>query len=304
MTRASTNSTVLAVCSKSPVKCLSNDSALTRSLHTALMVYDWLISLDQEIATIWSKPRTGASVLYLFNRYSLLVSYVLNISTIGRMSTQAHLLSVDPNLKLCRSAMDQHWFGILVSAQSCRVYALTGQNKALSGLTLALGMMPFIVNVASRQLLYGLIHQAYTSTGNCIPDPHRKYGLAWLFQCVQPTRNYCIPLLDCRFHTVLLDCINSRGAEKYVSRYDQQEGNVPFLPATAVFQPSIVHAGVTISTSQDWPGNSFVLFRKGEGDTSGTGAGQGQQIFHHTCLQDGVSIQETYLVIKEFKPLS
>ncbi|KAJ2973595.1 hypothetical protein NUW54_g12036 [Trametes sanguinea] len=193
MTRASTNSTVLAVCSKSPVKCLSNDSALTRSLHTALMVYDWLISLDQEIATIWSKPRTGASVLYLFNRYSLLVSYVLNISTIGRMSTQAHLLSVDPNLKLCRGAMDQHWFGILVSAQSCRVYALTGQNKALSGLTLALGMMPFIVNVASRQLLYGLIHQAYTSTGNCIPDPHRKYGLAWLFQCVQPTRNHCIP---------------------------------------------------------------------------------------------------------------
>ncbi|KAI9066097.1 hypothetical protein FKP32DRAFT_1589980 [Trametes sanguinea] len=121
---ASTNSTVLAVCT--------------------LMVYDWVICLDKEIATIWSKPRTGASVLYLFNRYSLLVSYVLNISTIGRMSTQSCVGVLWTSIVL--------EFSFLLSPavfSSLRVYALTGQNKALSGLTLALGMMPFIVNVGT-----------------------------------------------------------------------------------------------------------------------------------------------------------
>ncbi|OSD01988.1 hypothetical protein PYCCODRAFT_1368558 [Trametes coccinea BRFM310] len=112
--------------------------------------------------------------------------------------------------------------------------------------------------------------------------------------------------LDRRFYEVLLNRINSRippHAEKYASRYDQQDGATPFLPSTAVFLPSIVHAGVTISTSQDRPGNSFVLFRKEGSNTSGVSAGQVQRIFQHARLQEGVSIQETYLVVREFKPL-
>ncbi|OSC99936.1 hypothetical protein PYCCODRAFT_1437914 [Trametes coccinea BRFM310] len=117
---ASTDSTVLAVCT--------------------LLIYDWVICLDQEISAIWSKPRTGASILYLFNRYSLLASYILNMSTIGRICVGVLWLSIVLE------------FSFLLSPavfSSLRVYALTEQNKALSGLTLALGMMPFIVNVAT-----------------------------------------------------------------------------------------------------------------------------------------------------------
>ncbi|KAI8992794.1 hypothetical protein BD414DRAFT_506766 [Trametes punicea] len=44
-----------------------------------LPLYDWLLCLGQEVNLVWARPkaRPGASLLYLLNRYPLMVSYII-----------------------------------------------------------------------------------------------------------------------------------------------------------------------------------------------------------------------------------
>ncbi|KAI5988993.1 hypothetical protein EDD15DRAFT_2285692 [Pisolithus albus] len=45
---------------------------LTRTCQlvpSALMVYDYLISIDREVEYIWKRPRTTTTILYLIVRY-------------------------------------------------------------------------------------------------------------------------------------------------------------------------------------------------------------------------------------------
>ncbi|KAI9061927.1 hypothetical protein FKP32DRAFT_907937 [Trametes sanguinea] len=41
------------------------------------LVYDWLLSLDEEAHYVWPKAKSGASVLYLFSRYATIVVALL-----------------------------------------------------------------------------------------------------------------------------------------------------------------------------------------------------------------------------------
>ncbi|KAI0325706.1 hypothetical protein GY45DRAFT_1260396 [Cubamyces sp. BRFM 1775] len=115
-------------------------------------------------------------------------------------------------------------------------------------------------------------------------------------------------VLGRKLYDVLLRAVNTRlpvGIEPYASRYEPQYSNSPFLPSTAIFSPSITHAGVTIATHQSRPGNSFVLFREGgSGNPSRVCAGQVHRIFQHTRTQGGSTVSDTYLVVKQFRALS
>lgn len=53
---------------------------------TALLVYDWCISLGGEATLFWRAPRTSASILYLFNRYCIMLEWVLAMITIQPVS--------------------------------------------------------------------------------------------------------------------------------------------------------------------------------------------------------------------------
>ncbi|KAI0658048.1 hypothetical protein C8Q70DRAFT_1045994 [Cubamyces menziesii] len=90
----------------------------------------------------------------------------------------------------------------------------------------------------------------------------------------------------------------------YASRYYPSDGDSPFLPSTATFLPSLAHSGVTISTFEDRPGNSFVLFRDGSNGDTRVRAGQVRRIFQHTRIQDDCSVTDTYLVVGEYTSLS
>lgn len=43
----------------------------------ALLAYEFLITFDQEVEMFWVRKMTGASVLFLSNRYLLLLGYIL-----------------------------------------------------------------------------------------------------------------------------------------------------------------------------------------------------------------------------------
>ena len=58
-------------------------------MSAALLVYDWLLCLDQEVRFIWawrSKRVTLSSIVYTLSRYTPLISNILAITTIYPMS--------------------------------------------------------------------------------------------------------------------------------------------------------------------------------------------------------------------------
>ncbi|KAI9069640.1 hypothetical protein FKP32DRAFT_1559295 [Trametes sanguinea] len=113
--------------------------------------------------------------------------------------------------------------------------------------------------------------------------------------------------LDRDLYRALLTTINARlplGSKPYASRYDPPNSDDPFLPSSATFLPSVSHAGVTVSTFHDRPGNSFILFQKAGNEDGRCSAGQVRRIFQHSRTQSNVTVFETYLVVREYKRLS
>ena len=61
-----------------------NDESAT--MRAALVVYNWLINLDDEVKLFWSSPVKGASLLYFAIRYSAFVEPILGIPTFYSLS--------------------------------------------------------------------------------------------------------------------------------------------------------------------------------------------------------------------------
>lgn len=56
----------------------------------ALAVYDWLLTSSDEIRIIWRRRVTGAKVLFILNRYSILGTFLtLTLSTLMYGPTNA-----------------------------------------------------------------------------------------------------------------------------------------------------------------------------------------------------------------------
>lgn len=49
-------------------------------LFSALLAYDYIITIDQEIAAIWFRKCTSSTLLFLFNRYISLVAVLLQLA--------------------------------------------------------------------------------------------------------------------------------------------------------------------------------------------------------------------------------
>ena len=50
------------------------------------MIYDFAITLGAEINLFWTRKPTGATALFVLNRYLLVLDYIFNIATIERSS--------------------------------------------------------------------------------------------------------------------------------------------------------------------------------------------------------------------------
>ena len=80
----------------SPQYCSHNCLMLTCNIPTGLLVYDWLLCLDQEIRFIWtwrSRGITLVSLVYLFSRYAMIAQMLLTIMTTYPMSDQVCCLT-------------------------------------------------------------------------------------------------------------------------------------------------------------------------------------------------------------------
>ena len=51
---------------------------------SALLLFEYALTLDREVAMFWKRKATGASVLFLSNRYISLAAYCTRIFLMGR----------------------------------------------------------------------------------------------------------------------------------------------------------------------------------------------------------------------------
>ena len=58
----------------------------------AFVIYEYAITLGQEIEMFWKKKFTGATALFLLNRYLLMIDFTFNIGTIERSSEPVSIL--------------------------------------------------------------------------------------------------------------------------------------------------------------------------------------------------------------------
>ena len=64
----------------------------------AFVAFEYLITFDQEVNFFWKRKITGATILFFFNRYIVLLLYVMNISGSGSLSK-----SVEVSLSACNT---------------------------------------------------------------------------------------------------------------------------------------------------------------------------------------------------------
>ncbi|KAJ8489841.1 hypothetical protein ONZ51_g2699 [Trametes cubensis] len=139
-----------------------NDESAT--MRAALVVYNWLINLDDEVKLFWSSPVKGASLLYFAIRYSAFVEPILGIPTFYSLSdkvrsdfsSSAHTSHAIVRNMIRHFGRALQWMGILADPavyiataifSANRAYALSEQTRLIYCVVLVLALSPFLVNL-------------------------------------------------------------------------------------------------------------------------------------------------------------
>ncbi|KAL1938177.1 hypothetical protein VTO73DRAFT_11821 [Trametes versicolor] len=100
----------------------------------ALLVYEYVITLDQEFALFWRRKKTGATCLFLSNRYITLLCFaVLGAATFAPMSDHRYVT--------CLQYLPSAAFSGL------RALALSGMNWWLACCIIILAATPFFGSI-------------------------------------------------------------------------------------------------------------------------------------------------------------
>ncbi|OJT13693.1 hypothetical protein TRAPUB_9792 [Trametes pubescens] len=107
------------------------------------LIYEYLITLDQEIKLFWKRGFTGASALFLFVRYSTLICYdILGAISFARLSDNVralYIFSTRFSLTVC-----------------CRVLSLGSALLCFNVLDLALSVIAFVTPIHSGSYVTAL----------------------------------------------------------------------------------------------------------------------------------------------------
>ncbi|KAI0730625.1 hypothetical protein C8Q76DRAFT_792776 [Earliella scabrosa] len=162
----------------------------------ALVIYDYAITLGAEIDLFWTRKPTGATALFVLNRYLLVLDYIFNIATIERSSEIAYVPcgSESPPSSSCSRAL---WCAVLVKVENAtynlqyvpwaafgalRAYALSQQNLPVAVLVGLLTLVPFGLNMSQfGSGLTGTLDPIFGCTEVLPVDPAmaKKCKLAW-----------------------------------------------------------------------------------------------------------------------------
>ncbi|KAI0704474.1 hypothetical protein C8T65DRAFT_741038 [Cerioporus squamosus] len=124
----------------------------------ALIVFEYALTFRQEVDMFWNRKLTGATALFLLNRYLIIIFLILGVAPSGQSQTPrvvSYLVGAAPTpspscAELVKFATMFEYLVYLPWAvfAAMRAYALAARRWPIGVLVLILGLVPFAVNVA------------------------------------------------------------------------------------------------------------------------------------------------------------
>ncbi|KAJ3557661.1 hypothetical protein NM688_g1346 [Phlebia brevispora] len=126
---------------------------------TALVAYEYVITLGQEIVTMWRRKLNGATVLFFLNRYLMVLSVIMvyvPFTAKVQWYTAIHRGDIlGSNRRICRYVYRLHQtstmlnIGLGAAFSALRIYALWDRNILLLSVVFVLNLVPVGTNLVS-----------------------------------------------------------------------------------------------------------------------------------------------------------
>ncbi|EED84214.1 predicted protein [Postia placenta Mad-698-R] len=113
-----------------------------------LVLYEYIITLSQEVSAMWQGKLTSATMIFFMNRYTTLAWGISGILLLFNSIKQSG--SNYTHLILFWGSLNMIWQGIWAAFSALRVYAVSDRNYLLALLALLLGLVPVGTNAVMR----------------------------------------------------------------------------------------------------------------------------------------------------------
>ncbi|KAF9783009.1 hypothetical protein BJ322DRAFT_1212530 [Thelephora terrestris] len=139
------------------LQALSNENLALNAISkafSALYLYDYLLTIGDEVQFAWKGRKTWLFSIYVLNRYAtmglILLYWIRPRDSLGTQASCSRTVIVDQVFLVCITLFSQLFMAL-------KVYAVTSKNKPLTGA---------LVSLMVSQLAFGIF-----STGRSILDP-------------------------------------------------------------------------------------------------------------------------------------
>ncbi|KAI0372708.1 hypothetical protein BV20DRAFT_939448 [Pilatotrama ljubarskyi] len=115
------------------------------SCALALLAYDYLLTLRREVRFVWSRKFSPATVLFLLNRYAILLLYLVDVITLFPIipEVRAHTCS---GVGRFITVLEVIPYIIWATFSGLRVYALSSRTLSIGAIVFLLSLVPAGVN--------------------------------------------------------------------------------------------------------------------------------------------------------------
>ncbi|KAI0737628.1 hypothetical protein C8Q80DRAFT_1212276, partial [Daedaleopsis nitida] len=124
------------------------------SSRLALLAYEWLITVGQEVELFWKAPLTGATILLALNRYILLLASVLGFISPRSLFSCTFITWLSFSLQV---SIYVPW----AAFSAMRAYALSGRQRCVTALVLVFSGIPVIANLLQVYWAKAIIDPIY-----------------------------------------------------------------------------------------------------------------------------------------------
>lgn len=111
---------------------------------SVLVLYEYVLTLSQEIKCIWKGRPTSVTIVYLLNRYTIVAYSITSILQLVSHSWKS-ITSIEDAL-VCWETLSMIWEFVWAVFGALRVYAVGGRNWPLAIVTLSLGLVSLVAN--------------------------------------------------------------------------------------------------------------------------------------------------------------
>ncbi|KZT67927.1 hypothetical protein DAEQUDRAFT_728429 [Daedalea quercina L-15889] len=136
------------------------------AVATVLIIYDYLITLDDEISLLWlAQKKRASTLLFAGSRFTLLVLALAYIACCWQTANKT--VESCMAVAIATACVEALAFGIIASASALRVGAISGGKWSLAAVAFVLGLVPAAMNILiSLKTTYTIV--AYGDLSICV----------------------------------------------------------------------------------------------------------------------------------------